>query len=89
MAHRIKTTSEITTGVREQVLTQSWSYLRDNFHKFSETNKIKVALALTTKNIPIQSTVDGNLNVTMMPAISINDKPKEYSLGDNDHSKTS
>ena len=25
---------------------QSWAYLRDNFHKFSENNKIKISLCL-------------------------------------------
>jgi hypothetical protein len=36
---------------REDVLKKCWSYLRDNFHKFNQANKIKVALALCTKDL--------------------------------------
>ena len=35
-----------------EVLKSCWGYLLDNFHKFSDTNKIKIALALVTKDMP-------------------------------------
>jgi len=38
--------------IREQVLTKCWQFLLVNFDKFTEANKIKIALALSTKNIP-------------------------------------
>jgi len=38
--------------IREKVLTQSWQYIYENFHKFNESNKIKIALALSCKTIP-------------------------------------
>jgi hypothetical protein len=34
-------------------------YFNENFHKFSETNKIKVGLAILTKSMPTQ--VEGEL----------------------------
>jgi len=81
MSNRIKTKSEITTGVRGEVLNKSWSYLRDNFHKFSEANKIKIALALTTKNIP-QQFDDSARPFMMMPTITTKDGTKlEFNVG--------
>ena len=35
-----------------EVLKTCWEYLRDNFHKFNDTNKIKIAIALATKDLP-------------------------------------
>jgi len=45
--------------IKELFVGKCWSYLNDNFHKFSQTNKIKIALALTTKDLPTQ--LDGEL----------------------------
>lgn len=46
-------------------------YLIDNFHKFSEANKIKVSLTLASKMVPQEKSVDidGQIKVTMMPTI--------------------
>ena len=39
-------------NVREQVLSKCWQFLLVNFDKFSEANKIKIALAIAVKNVP-------------------------------------
>lgn len=41
-------------GLKDQVLTMCWQYIYENFHKFNDSNKLKVALALTVKTIPQQ-----------------------------------
>lgn len=38
--------------IKELFLNECWEYLRDNFHKFNETNKIKIALTLAQKDLP-------------------------------------
>ena len=55
------------------------TYLLDNFHKFSEFNKIKIALALNLKAVPTQ--IEGEMKVTQMPAITVDNRVKEYILG--------
>lgn len=40
--------------VKELFVQRCWEYLHDNFHKFNEANKIKIALAICTKNMPTQ-----------------------------------
>ena len=58
--------------IKELFLGECWVYLRDNFHKFNQTNQIKIALALATKDIPQK--IEGDVKVTEMPAIQ-----KEFS----------
>ena len=40
------------TKVKEEVLSKSWDYLNNNFHKFNQDTKIKVSLELCKKDIP-------------------------------------
>jgi len=54
-------------------------YLLDNFHKFKEDNKIKIALKLIEKSMPTQ--LEGSLNVTMMGRVEKNGKPLEVDIG--------
>ena len=42
--------------IKEEVLTKCWTYLNDNFHKFSDGNKIRIALELSKKDMPTQLT---------------------------------
>lgn len=42
-----------------ELLYKTWTYLNDNFHKFTELNKIKIALALNLRDMPTQ--VEGEL----------------------------
>ena len=44
---------------REKLLGKCYEYLYDNFHKFSDTNKIRIALELVKRRLP----QDTNLNV--------------------------
>jgi hypothetical protein len=67
-------------SIKHDVLAKMWEYLRDNFHKFSDHNKIKVALALSVKDLPQE--IQGNINhVVDMPVIKIGIKPLEYNIG--------
>ena len=53
--------------IKELFMGECWEYLRNNFHKFNETNKIKVALTLVQKDIPQK--IEGDMKVTEMPSI--------------------
>lgn len=59
--------------IKELFVGECWEYLRDNFHKFSQPNKIKIALTLAQKDMPQQIEGDLNHRVTEMPSIQ-----KEY-----------
>lgn len=39
-------------SIKELFIRHCWSYLNDNFHKFTPTNQIKVALELCKKDVP-------------------------------------
>ena len=57
------------------------SYLIDNFHKFSESNKIKVSLAITGKMVPTTQKLEGEISFNKTPDVIIGDKPVEYNIG--------
>ena len=67
-------------GVRERVIEKIWAYLDDNFHKFTEVNRMKIILAIAPKNIP--QTVDGNIIYTSMQTIQVEHKPLKLDLGE-------
>jgi len=69
------------TNVKRQVLTKTWQYLLENFHKFSEGNKIKVALALSVKDMPTH--IEGGLAFTKMPTVVVDGKELEIEIGEN------
>lgn len=48
-------------AVKELFVGKCWQYLNDNFHKFNQTNKIKIALELCKKDIPQELKGDFNL----------------------------
>jgi len=41
-------------NVKQRVIENCWNYVDMNFGKFTEANKIKVALAIMTKDMPTQ-----------------------------------
>jgi hypothetical protein len=45
--------------VKSAVIENCWQYVFENFHKFNENNKIKVALAIIAKDLPTK--VEGDL----------------------------
>ena len=49
---------------KKELLKKGWTYLFENFHKFNEDNKIKIALTLCVKDMPTQLEGDVNFNVT-------------------------
>lgn len=66
--------------IKHEVVENCWKYLKDNFHKFSESNKIKVALTLTQKDMA--TILEGEFTATVkMPSITIDDKPVEFKIG--------
>lgn len=54
-------------------------YLCDNFHKFSEKNKIAVAKAICTRYIP--QTVQGEVKHIKMEQVKYKGKPVEAIIG--------
>ena len=46
-------TSKSEKSIKELFIGKCWVYLNDNFHKFTETNKIKVALELCKKDVAV------------------------------------
>lgn len=64
---------------KEIVIGRCWEYLDDNFHKFSEANKIRICLALVQKDIPTK--MEGAVTFNRMPSVKINDKPLEVNIG--------
>jgi hypothetical protein len=45
--------------IKELFIGECWEYLRKNFRKFNQTNKIKIALELCKKDIPQEIVGDG------------------------------
>lgn len=64
---------------QERLYTLCHDYLIDNFHKFTEANKIKVALVLASKMAPQQ--IEGQYSVTKMSTVRVDDKEQELNLG--------
>ena len=71
--------SGATMNVREEVLKKCWDYLNINFSKFSESNKIRIALELGKKGMPTQ--IEADIKVTKMENIELGGRLKEYALG--------
>jgi len=59
-------------SIKKLFVGKCWSYLNDNFHKFNERNKIKIALELCKKDIP--QVLEGEVKYTAMSMIRIEQK---------------
>jgi len=68
--------------IRGKVIKNAWEWVHDNFHKLSEPNKIKVSLAIISKDMPNKVEGEVNAKVTMMPTVRIDGKPLEVKVGD-------
>lgn len=67
-----------TTLKQVQLYKMAHDYLLQNFHKFSEYNKIKVALVIVSKYIPTK--IEGGIAVNQMPVIVKDGKPLEVNF---------
>ena len=66
--------------IKELFIGKCWAYLDKNFSKFSQANKIKIAMELCKKSIPTELT--GEIRtITQMPSIQINGEDLEINIG--------
>ena len=65
---------------KELFLGKCWEYLDDNFHKFGQANKIKIALALAQKDLP-QEVKGLSQQIVVMNEILKSEKPLRYNFG--------
>ena len=62
------------------LIGMSWEYLCDNFHKFKEDNRIRIALEITKKNMP--TILEGDITTRIaMGRIEKDGKPVEHKVG--------
>lgn len=81
----MSTTASTKLGGREQsvkeiFIGECWTYLRNNFHKFNQTNQIKIALELCKKDVP--QVMTGEIKYTSMQMIRIEQRPLSLDLGE-------
>lgn len=69
-------------NVKELFLGKCWEYLNDNFHKFTEVNKIKIALALAVKDIPQQVEGLDLKQIVVMGEIRRGEQPLRFNIGE-------
>lgn len=67
---------------RNYLIGKSWEYLADNFHKFSQDNRIRIALEVCKKNMPTILEGEVNTKITQMGSVKIDEKPLEVKIGD-------
>lgn len=79
--------SQVDKILKEKVLDLCWEYLHDNFHKFNETNKIKVSMALCTKNIPQKVEGMDQKQIVIMGEVKKDDSPMRFNIGNTDSYK--
>lgn len=73
-------TTQREKNIKEIFLGECWEYLRNNFHKFNQTNQIKIALALAMKDVPQEHT--GQITYTSMQTITIEQQPLRLDIGE-------
>lgn len=50
---------EHNDAIRRAVIETCWQYLHENFHKFTEANKIKIINTICGKNVPQEIKTEG------------------------------
>ena len=58
------------------LLGKCYDYLKDNFHKLTQNNKVRVALELVKRQIPNEQNVQGNLSITDLMK-DLSQKPRD------------
>ena len=72
-------------SIKHLFVGKCWEYLNDNFYKFTDTNKIKVALALATKDMPQE--IQGMSNqIIIMDKIKKSENRLEFKIGERTYS---
>jgi len=66
---------------RNLLIGKTWEYLCDNFHKFNEENRIRIALELCKKNMPTILEGDMTNKIILMPTVKIDGKEQEVKIG--------
>lgn len=67
--------------VKQLVLDTCWEYLQSNFSKFSDANKLKVAMALCQKTIP-QEVTGMSQQIVVMNEIKKGNDPLRFEIGE-------
>lgn len=67
-------------SIKVLFIGKCWDYLHDNFHKFSEGNRIKISLELCKKDIP--QVIEGEVKYTEMKRIVIEHKMMPLDIGE-------
>ena len=67
-------------SIKTLFIGKCWEYLDSNFHKFSQGNRIKIALELCKKDIP--QVLEGEVKYTEMKRIVIEDRRQPLDLGE-------
>lgn len=73
-------TTKYEKTIKEIFLGKCWEYLDENFHKFNENNKIKIALTLAQKDLP-QEVKGLSQQIVVMNDIIRNDKAGRFNIG--------
>ena len=82
LSMELSTASNVGVSIKhkqQQLYKLCHDYLIDNFSKFSEANKIKIALVLASKMAPQQ--IEGAYSVTKMGTVKVQEKEQELDLG--------
>jgi len=71
-------------SIKKLFIGKCWSYLNGNFHKFNQTNQIKIALELVKKDIPQEVTGMEMKQIVIMQEIKKDNEPLRFNIGDPD-----
>lgn len=72
--------------VKKQLLGKCYNYLNDNFHKFKEASKIKIAVDLIKRDMPTSLEHSGEITYTKMGDIVVeregHNRVLEFDIGE-------
>ena len=68
---------------QEQLETMCTDYLRDNFHKFSEAHKQKIALTIASKAVTQKTQIDQTMQVVEAQQDQIAEQVRLYGRNQN------
>lgn len=65
--------------IKSLFVGKCWEYLNDNFHKFTQDNKIKIALALASKDTAQE--IKGQFIAAQLNPIKLDDELLDFKVG--------